>query len=233
MAHLAQTFEDLKWRYVFQEETGDQGTKHLQGFILAPQPVRFNMITSIHKKISWRVAKDWLRSKQYCTKIKTRTGDVFTNIPNLEFVERPKIKLRGWQEEVVALIDNEPDDRTIHWYWGADGCEGKSTFALWCALTYHRVKVCSSGRGSDVKHYVSKGSPPKIMIFDLTRTQERYVSYQSLEEIKNGQVFSGKYDSDSIIFKKPHVFVFANFPPEESAVSRDRWHIVNIAECGR
>jgi len=54
------------------------------------------------------------------------------------------------------------------------------------------------------------------------------VVYEVIELLHNGYVCSGKYDSKSFRFAPPHVFVFANFAPDETTLSADRWKITNI-----
>ena len=39
-----------------------------------------------------------------------------------------------------------------------------------------------------------------------------------------------KYESKPVIRNSPHVIVFANFEPDKSALSEDRWLILNIKE---
>lgn len=70
--------------------------------------------------------------------------------------------------------------------------------------------------------------PPDIIIYDYTRTQESFISYQSIEEVKNGIFFSGKYEGKMIIYDSPWVIVFANYPPELQAMSSDRWIVKEI-----
>jgi len=89
-----------------------------------------------------------------------------------------------------------------------------------------------SGKGADVKHTVSewieKNGEIDIILWDLPRTMEDYVSYSAIEELKNGIFHSGKYESKMVLFNSPHVIIFANFPPRESALSADRWKIKRI-----
>ncbi len=69
-----------------------------------------------------------------------------------------------------------------------------------------------------------------IVIIDLARTQAESVNYfyQFIESLKNGVLFSPKYESGQKIFKPPHVFVFANYEPDQTKLSADRWNIVQL-----
>ncbi len=52
--------------------------------------------------------------------------------------------------------------------------------------------------------------------------------YSGLPQSKNGVLFSPKYESGQKIFKPPHVFVFANYEPDQTKLSADRWNIVQL-----
>jgi len=69
---------------------------------------------------------------------------------------------------------------------------------------------------------------PKVVIIDIPRTSESFVSYGGIEKIKDGCFFSGKYESGMVLYDNPHVICFANFPPVSETMSADRWHIVKI-----
>lgn len=60
----------------------------------------------------------------------------------------------------------------------------------------------------------------RIFILDLSRTCENFVSYDSIEKLKNGFWFSGKYESKMVMIPPPVVIVFANFKPEIDKLSR-------------
>ena len=55
------------------------------------------------------------------------------------------------------------------------------------------------------------------------------VPYELLEEIKDGNAVSTKYDSKRLTFKTPNiVLVFSNEQPIITKISKDRWSIFNI-----
>lgn len=74
------------------------------------------------------------------------------------------------------------------------------------------------------------GRPPKIIIIDIPRYNMDYISYGGMEEIKNGCFFSSKYEGGMVLMNSPHVIVFANQPPDEGMMSKDRWK-VKLLEC--
>ena len=89
----------------------------------------------------------------------------------------------------------------------------------------HEAFVCSNGRTSDIC-YAYKGQ--SIVIFDLERSTEEKFNYEVLERLKNGVIFSGKYESTTKYFPIPHIFVFSNWDPDKTKLSLDRWDIHKI-----
>ena len=71
-----------------------------------------------------------------------------------------------------------------------------------------------------------------IFIFNIPRSfATEAVPYTLLEEIKDGQAISSKYDSKILRFKTPNiVVVFSNGNPTERMMSRDRWQIFKIKD---
>lgn len=68
----------------------------------------------------------------------------------------------------------------------------------------------------------------KLIVVDCPRSQQDYINYGAIEQIKNGLIFSGKYEGTQLVFNSPHVIVFANEPPDYSKMSMDRWNVVQI-----
>lgn len=219
-------------KFIFQEETGSQtGTKHLQGYFELANPRTFKgLITELGPQYHIEVSRNKQASIAYCQKLETRTGKVYSK----GYRKPPKVlkNLYPWQQKIVDLINTEPDDRTINWYWDEKGGCGKSALAKYLCVNYDAMYV--SGKAADIKYaigeYLKAHDDLKVVIYDITRSLEAYVSYQSIEEVKNGIFFSGKYESEQMIFNSPHVIIFANFEPDESKLSADRWRIINLGE---
>ena len=138
-------------------------------------------------------------------------------------------ELRPWQQEMMQTVATVPDTRSVHWIWEAVGNVGKTWMSRYLAVTQDAL-ILQSMKKADMIHLISKGIS-KVVIFDLSRTSEAgavNVVYEAIELLHNGYVCSGKYDSKSFRFAPPHVFVFANFAPDQSTLSADRWKIKNI-----
>ena len=141
--------------------------------------------------------------------------------------------LRPWQRNLLEYI--KPSDRNIIWTIGRNGAEGKS----WCQrylvqhFGSHRVFQTTIERRSDgILHALSKRTILLIdvFIFNIPRSfSVDNVPYTLLEQLKDGQAISTKYDSKVLRFKTPNiVLVFANDGPCRSNMSVDRWEIFNI-----
>ena len=217
-------------RYVFQEEKGENGTEHLQGYVQFKSKVRPKGIFK-NKKIHWEKCRNVKASIAYCQKEDTRNGKVW-----YRGIEKPySIKIRHWQPwmyKVKGIIEAEPDERKIHWVWEPNGNRGKTVFSKWCYLNYDRILMLS-GKAADMKHaiamYVQKNNMhPRTILVNIPRSRAEYISYTGLEEIKDMFFFSGKYEGGHICGPNPHVIVMANSEPEREKMSDDRWEIINI-----
>jgi len=87
----------------------------------------------------------------------------------------------------------------------------------------------TSAAGKDLVHQVVKQKKdPKIILFNLSRSAEGAFSYASIESIKDGLVFSGKYEGGTRLFPRPHIVIFANWLPDFAKLSLDRWDIRHL-----
>lgn len=236
--NLIEKFEGCEYR--FQEEVGTEGTPHLQGYVVFKNPRSFEALKKINKRAHWERTKNIHAARNYCSKEDTATGRFWEdNVP--EKVKKPKKtpprdplankNLHPWQAEVLGIINLEPDDRKIYWIVDEKGGAGKTSLCKHICLTHPYEALYVGGKASDMKYAVTEfiqENNLKIALFDFSRTQEDHISYQGIEEIKNGIFFSGKYESGMQIFDNPHVFCFANFEPDYTALSEDRWHVINV-----
>lgn len=138
-----------------------------------------------------------------------------------------------WQEQVIAVCRERPDDHTIHWIWEPTGKTGKTTLCKHLVLTRGAHYV--SGAAKDIIYSIAarmeERGAPDIVLFDVPRcTMESRISWQSIEQCKNGLAFSAKYESKPIVFNCPHIFCFSNEPPDLGKLSADRWSVHKVIE---
>lgn len=223
-------------KYTFQEETGESGNKHLQGCLEFKHARHFNALHKLWPGMHLEITKDVEASREYCSKTETRTGKLLTNI-RVKNIKDPlnEREPKHWQTNILELIGTEPDDRTINWFWDPVGGVGKTSLAKHLCIKRPNEVLYISGKSSDIKYGITSflenaKNDLKICIFDFTRSTEAFISYQAIEEVKNGIFYNTKYESKMILFNSPHIIIFANFPPDQEKLSKDRWNIVNIAE---
>ncbi len=98
---------------------------------------------------------------------------------------------------------------------------------------HHSAVVCQMMKKADLCHLLTKMPVHTTsVVFDLTRSHEAgavAVVYEMLEMLSNSYICSGKYDSCAIDLPKLNLVVFANFAPDLSAMSADRWDVNHIA----
>lgn len=216
---------ECQW-YVFQEEMGENKTPHLQGTLCLYKKQRLSELKRIDPAIHWEATKSVKASIEYCTKYATRIGRIYSKgiqVPE----ELDLIEPYGWQKQIMDIIETKPDKRTIHWFWEPLGNVGKTTLCKY--LVAKKDALMLTGKSNDMYHSLSKNpNKRKIILIDVPRSTQDYINYGAIEQIKNGLVFSGKYDSIQLVFNCPHVFVFANETPDVLKMSTDRWNIIEI-----
>lgn len=129
--------------------------------------------------------------------------------------------LRPWQQALVTEVQSPANDRKIVWYYDEIGNSGKTWVSKMLYVMHGAAYFCNS-KSSDVS-YAYEGQP--IVVFDFSRSNEEVINYQILESIKNGMLFSSKYESRTKMFEPPHVIVMANFRPNYAKMSLDRWDV--------
>lgn len=66
--------------YLFQEETGAQGTRHLQGILMFKNAVSFSKLKRMLPTAHLEVCKNKIASLRYCSKEDSRTGTIYANV---------------------------------------------------------------------------------------------------------------------------------------------------------
>lgn len=142
------------------------------------------------------------------------------------------ITWKPWQQEVVDLCSGPVHNRKIYWYYERTGNVGKSFLAKFLCLQDGTI-ICS-GKAADVFNQVNatieSGQRPTLVIVDCPRTCLDFLSYTAIECLKNGLLYSGKYEGGVCIFPVPTVICFANEAPKREKLSADRWSVSRIQD---
>lgn len=207
----------------FQGEEGEGGFKHWQGCFTLKRKEYFSTVKNYFpNQIHLEQCMDWHASYNYCGKKETQIeGPYDENSKFLNLIET----LYPWQEKIRNACLGIPDDRKINWVYDEKGGKGKTQFCKYMAAK-HSAIILNNGRKNDIVY--AMGDCPKIVMFNLSRSNEEHFNYDALEAIKDGLIMSSKYESKMLIFNSPHVYVFANFMPNLEAMSSDRWNIITL-----
>lgn len=138
-------------------------------------------------------------------------------------VEMLKDSLRYWQVQVLKKIQ-EQGKRKILWVHESKGNVGKSYLARHLQVVKNAFYVRNAKKHDIAFAY----NYEKIVVFDLTRSDQEFLNYSLIESFKDGRIFSGKYQSIMKIFKIPRVVIFANWEPDLSKLSKDRWQVIDL-----
>jgi len=233
---LVPGFQQNKWLtgYIAGEEIAPTtGTPHIQGYIEFHKDHKSRPMGLLPKQVKWITARGSNEHNfNYCSK-----DGSFVHWGTCQPPKPPysiNIELRIWQQNIHQICEQDPDDRTIYWYWEPEGCKGKTTFQKWLFLN-HKGVIVVSGKASDMKNGVIEyeekhGDLPTIVIINIPRCQDTdHVSWQGIEEIKDMFFFSPKYHGGQVCGPNPHVFIFSNEAPPLYKLSEDRWKIRRIA----
>lgn len=220
--------------YSAQKEKGkDAEGEHIQFAVRFEDAKSFKTVQELFKGAHIEPAKNWFKAKQYCMKKDTQVEIGITK------EEMPKCRdplagktLRPIQSKILDIIKGEPDDRTIHWFHDPEGGAGKTSLAKHICLN-NKDAIYLTGKSADMKFGVMKFLEDeekglKTVIIDLTRSVEAFISYQGIEEIKNGIFYNTKYESGMVMFDNPHIIILSNFMPNFEMLSADRWALHEI-----
>jgi len=190
------------------KEVGENGTPHLQGYIECKKPVRplefFNLSNSIHWE---KKAKKSTRDDNfiYCSKDKdfVHWGYIFKDDYCGEDLYMVDDDPNDFQKKVKDIINLPNNDRRIDVFIG-DGNDGKTKMCKW--LVYHKQATLLGGKTADCA-YAINGSP-KMVVWNIPK--EGSINLQAIEMVKDGLIFSPKYESGTKIFNPPKVLIFCN-----------------------
>lgn len=234
---IDQLLSEVAKLYIFEEEIGEGGTPHLQGYVEFLQKCRPCSHSSLFQKFHWEKARSSLMENiLYCSKdYRDNVKDTGIWIHGCKIPKEIKIinpiQMFPWQIEILEIINNYKIDRSIYWFWEAIGGIGKTEMCRYLAVKHDALIL--GGKAADMKYaiaqyFIRTGFHPELVIFDIPRTSESFLSYSGLEEVKNALFFSNKYESGQYVGNPPCVIVFANFEPDVSKMSTDRWVINEI-----
>lgn len=135
---------------------------------------------------------------------------------------------KPWQQKVLDVCATEPNSRDINWVYDPVGNNGKTFLCEY--LIRNMGAMVAGGKLADMKYAFDDH---KIVVFDVPRDMSNDVNalremYQFAECVKGGFMLSTKYETVQKVFKRPHVFFFANFSCPGGVFSEDRLKLIEV-----
>lgn len=223
--------------YIIGQE-GEEKTKHLQIYFEFKNQVDLSKIKKELPRAHIEKAKGSRKKNyEYCSKEK----NFITNIDLRTFQEKlmqkildeeyKDVKWKPFQKKVLNILEKPPDKRKIYWFYEKTGNIGKSYLSKFIKIKYKNVILCEGKKAdifNSVRLMLEKEIIPKIILLDVPRSNQDFINYGAIEQLKNGMLYSGKYEGGDCIFPHPHVIIFSNELPEKNKMSKDRWAIEKI-----
>ena len=153
-------------------------------------------------------------------------------------VNQSNVELKPWQKDLLEYM-NHPTQRQIIWIVGKSCGEGKSWFQKYVKSVYGTRKVVSGinlrANTASICHVLSKQplSTADIFLFNIgkAKTKTDAVNYEVLEDLKDGDAFAAKYNSQQLKIRTPNVvMVFSNERPDTNQLAIDRWKLLFITD---
>lgn len=141
----------------------------------------------------------------------------------------PDHELYDWQEELNNRLSAPPEDRKVIFVVDEDGNTGKTWFAKWYCKQHEDAQFMEPSKKADMAY--SLQDDLRVLFINITRTSESDKTdylYSFIESVKDGMVFSPKYESRMKYYDKVHVVIMMNQEPNMLLLSQDRYDIINL-----
>ena len=144
--------------------------------------------------------------------------------------------MKPWQETLLEYVQ-KPCDREIFWVVGKEGNEGKSWFQKYVKswLGARRVVTGIDIKANNASIFQALRKCPivtaDIFLFNIGKSKKKFdvINYDALENMKDGEAFASKYDSQQLKIRVPNVvMVFSNSKPYISQLAKVRFKVISI-----
>lgn len=180
------------------------------------------------ERTSARLTGQYIRHRNSIDAIVSEIREL--QVRHRRFVESSLSFVSSWQSTCIVHLLDQPS-RRVCWVVDEVGGQGKSYLAHLLHHVYSFDLFDGVTKACDVAQRVSE--VPRGFVFDVTRSSKDLFSYHTLEQLKTGFIMSGKYQGIKRMFDVVPVIVFANFEPDTSRLSADRWCIHKLSPDGQ
>ena len=126
------------------------------------------------------------------------------------------------------------DDRSINILIDPKTCNGKTQVMKYCAKKYKYIFFEEAEKADIAFSLVSKKkrgidlNRKQTFIFDIAKGQTKKLDISILEKLKDGAIFSSKYECDELLYNSPHIWVFCNEKPLGDYSRQNVWRLWTI-----
>lgn len=236
LTHLTRLSQQCEAFIIGREKCPTTGRVHYQCYFRFKNQKRWSTMKAALPKASIRAAHgNDQQNYAYCSKEEIVSTNIQPKVTREDMKNEvlalyENVTWKPWQQSILDILACEPDTRKIYWIYEKSGNVGKSFLAKYLACQPGTI-VCTGKAGdifNQVNTAVERGVKPRVVVCDIPRVVQKYVSYQSLECLKNGCLYSGKYEGGLCVFTAPHVICFANERPIMESMSLDRWVVQRV-----
>lgn len=238
--------------FVVQREKGElNGTPHLQGCCKLKTKMRwseFHLEDDVppgERKARWFESRNKPACIEYCQKSRTSEGECWKEGKFPKKKVEVKIlddsQLYPYQRSIRDACLPEPDERTINWVYDPIGGIGKTKLIKFMITKYNVIAatltalkdvacIIAECMENDNKNGGERDfNDNLIILLNLPRDCD-LVSYNCLEQLKDGLITSSKYHSSTLVLNCPHIWVFSNHLPDSTKLTKDRLKIWQVKE---
>ena len=153
-----------------------------------------------------------------------------------DFRDVGNVELKPWQESLLEYVQ-QPCDREIFWVVGQEGNEGKNWFQKYVKswLGARRVVTGIDIKANNASIFQALRKCPiataDIFLFNIGKSMKQFdkINYDALEQMKDGEPFASRYNSQLLKIRVPNVvMVFSNSPPDVNELAKVRFRVFNI-----
>lgn len=152
--------------------------------------------------------------------------DILADQKELKVEEHP---LREWQQDLADRLSEPPDDRKIIFVVDPTGNTGKTWFAKHYTKYNDDAQFMEPSKKADMAYALQ--DTLRVLFINVTRTSDTanldYL-YSFVESVKDGMVFSPKYESRMKYYDKVHVVIMMNMEPNMDLLSHDRYDVIEL-----
>lgn len=223
------------------KEIGTNGTPHIQGFLRFKNPTEFSVVKSWNERMHIEKCRGNLKQNiAYCSKDGNYEGTHDKKTEQEKIKEKilkqyENVIWKEWQQKIINIICEKANNRTINWVFDPIGNQGKTFLRKFLALKYQCL-ICDGKKDNILNQLkvkcIDNNENIEIVICDIPRHNQDFINYGILEQLKDGHVYSGKYEGAEIWLEDVHVIVFSNQMPDLSKFSEDRWNIIELSNVG-